>query len=91
MKKPNYIEIRLPGRKGTANAAIKGYFKRLRNKTLFVNFAETKQRKLFEYSVEEARLSHRCYWHSYRAWPLSRHYWRSYWALKLKLKVPKEI
>jgi len=56
MKKPNYIEVRLPSRKDTANPAVKEYFKRLRNRTLFVNFGEKKQRKVFEYFVKETCL-----------------------------------
>lgn len=82
MKKPNFIELRIPGRKGTISPAGKRYFKKLEGKTLQVNFGEQKQRKLFEYVVKES---------SYReGWK----YWgqeeKPSWSIKLELKVPKE-
>lgn len=82
MKKPNFIEIRFPGRKSTFSSAGRKYFKRLVGKVLSVNFGERKERKLFEYVVKDSLFV--------KPWS----YWDKktggYWSLRLGLKVPKE-
>jgi hypothetical protein len=82
MKKPNFIEIRIPCRKSTMSAAVKGYFKRLEEKVLKVNFGELKERKLFEYRVKESNFQEIWNWYEHRKFTC--------WVLKLELKVPKE-
>lgn len=82
MKKPNYIEIRLPGNKSAFSGARGKYLKRLEGKVLNVNFAKEKERKLFEYVVMSSYFCRVWDWESRKnKWP---------WAIKLELKVPKE-
>ena len=82
MKKPNYIEIRLPGRKSTFSAARKKYFKRLEDKVLEVNFGRDRERKIFEYVVIDSGF--------YEGWSSSPGGQITYWYLRLELKVPRE-
>lgn len=82
MKKPNYIEIRLPGRKSTFSSPRVKYFKHLEGKVLSVNFAPEKERKIFEYFVRGSS------YHFGWGWCGGKD--ESYLALKLELKVPKE-
>lgn len=82
MKKPNFIEIRLPGNKSAFEGARGKYLKRLVDRVLEVNFAREKERKIFEYSVTESRF--------YQSWTWHRKEATKYWTLKLELKVPKE-
>jgi hypothetical protein len=82
MKKPNFIEIRLPGRKSTFSAAKRKYFKRLEGKVLKVNFGKERQKKEFEYKVTGSSFySWTGYWNKEKT---------NYWSLKLELKVLKE-
>lgn len=54
MKKPNFIELRLPlpGRKSTIVPAVKKYFNRLVGKEIGINFGRVRERKIFKYRVE---------------------------------------
>lgn len=81
MKKPEYIEIRLPGRKSTFSSARRKYLKRLETKVLEINFGKHRERKIFEYLVRESQLC------QYRDWGAEKEI--SYWVLKIELKVPK--
>lgn len=82
MKKPNFIEIRLPRNKSAFTRARGKYFKRLEGKVLKINFGKERQKKEFEYKVIESSFySWIGYWNKERT---------NYWALKLELKVPKE-
>lgn len=82
MKKPDYIEIRFPGRKSTFVSAKRKYFSCLVKKVLKVNFARERERKIFDYKVVESSFV--------KPW----NYWnekdKSYWSIKLELIVPKE-
>ena len=82
MKKPEYIEIRLPGRKSTFTPAIKRYFKRLEDKVLEVNFGQHKERKIFQYKVIESKFE--------EPWGYWGKKYGKYWKIALELKVPKE-
>jgi hypothetical protein len=82
MKKPNFIEIRLPGRKSTFSGTKTKYFKHLENKVLEINFGKEKERKLFSYRVlESSFVEPRSYWDKKK---------KGHWSLKLELKVPTE-
>lgn len=82
MKKPNNIEIRFPGRKGTFSSAKRKYFSRLENKVLKVNFAKSRERKIFEYKVIGSRFVAANSWGNWKKKP--------YWSLNLELIVPEE-
>jgi hypothetical protein len=82
MKKPNFIEIRLPVSKSTIMSASRGYFRRLEGKVLNVNFGERKERKIFIYTVVKSDLV--------EAWSYYPRAKNAYYSLRLELKVPKE-
>ena len=82
MKKPNFIEIRLPGRKSTFLLAKRKYLSRLEGKVLKVNFCRKRERKIFEYLVTGSS--------PYRGWVPVYGTYKDFWSLKLKLKVPEQ-
>lgn len=51
MKKPPYIKLIFPERKGTFNTAAKRYLNSLDGKVLRLEFGEYRGRKQFEYKV----------------------------------------
>lgn len=82
MKKPNFIEIRLPGRKSTLALAKRKYLKNLVGKIVEVNFGRDRERKIFEYLVLES--------FPRQAWIYGSGKYKTIWVLRLELKVPNE-
>ncbi len=82
MKKPQYIEIRLPGSKRYFSLAKEKYLKNLEGKELKVNFAQHRERKLFNYKVVSSKFYS---WVAYFSREKT-----EFWSLRLELKVPKE-
>ena len=80
MKRPEYIELTLPGRKGTFSLATKRYFRRLEGKIIKVHFGEYRVKKEFQYKIFKSGFEE---FFSY--WPRRKHT-----TLKIAFRIEKQ-